>query len=338
MRKEITRAEEVVRLLSQDSRVFFCEALMRFGTDLASGGGVAAGQPPALENALEVLSLANQHLEGITLPVVVNKSSGSSSTAMGISSATRKGVRSLKIKTCLSLSFVFMKLDKCAPALEYIKKVEEEAKMLYTSGLGTSSSASSGTEAIEQMIQYSKFCIFAQDRRWDEAEKCLRGLLRSTHRFETALSMVKTFVEGSKLSARDNAPYFRALIDKYPEEPYFTEVRLANLQAMISYTEQVDETSTVTWDDPSSLSAIDLTLRIVREHESRLHPLAYENYERLKNILLERVQWSRLTDHPRVVLQWVNCMVQLLLAITRIPLVVPRAFPPRGVSRRRRRL
>ncbi len=328
MRQQISRAEEIARQLSQDSRVFFCETLLRFGTDLASGGGVATGQPAALDHALEVLSLANQQLEGMALSVMAGRNS-SSGPAGGISAATRKGVRSLKIKVFLSLSFVLMKLDRCAPALEYIKKVEEEAKTLLTSSGGASSrtgSSSSSTEAVEhpveQMVQYSKFCIFAQDRRWDSAEKSLRSLLRSTHRFETALSMVKTFVEGSKLPTRDSAPYFRALTDKFPEEPYFTEVRLANLQAMISNAEQPDETAIIAGGDASSLSAVDLTLCIVREHESRLRPLTHDNYARLKNILLERVQWSRLTDHPRVVLQWVNCMVLLLLAVKKMPVAV----------------
>jgi hypothetical protein len=183
------------------------------------------------------------------------------------------------------------------------------------------------------VLLYTKFSVFAQAQRWGDAELCLRSLLRETKSFETALSMVKTYVEGNRLSVNDSAALFRLLSDKFPQEPHFSEIRLCNLQTLLSSSSSssstqgkclqgvslthntgtgTGSTSMHGSDHFGSFDAVALSITIIREHRSGVRALTPEHYQRLKHVLLERVSWARIADHPGEVLEWSGCLLRLL--------------------------
>lgn len=365
-RRYVHSANEVIVPFEIHEKVFFCEYLLSTVFRLITSNeavGTESRKQMYFEESTRLLTVASNLLSVLKVPSVsiINSSGDNNLSNSGKDAVSHKPqqlkqkIYKLKMRVHMAMAYCFMETDQRNEALECVKYVELESEKSKVSSTNSSlqsnntTSVSSEVEskAIQETIAYSKFRIFAKDHDWVEAEQHLRSYLRMTQSFETALSVVRTFVDGHHLSLKESCALFKTLAAKFPNDPELTSIRLSNLQTMVAHIDSDRDTyinAATSNDGKKNLTlsdaycALDLANTIIQSHLQGSHKLDQNNYDVLRLILEERLAWYHTSKQWRAALDWADALYECIEGVARslstsaTSIVVTTAATPSSLS------
>jgi len=226
-----------------------------------------------------------------------------------------------KIQILLSMAYCCMTTNQCDKAMLHLKTAEqaiEKAKF----------EKKTFTEKdklyLIATLDYAKFSICSVENNWAAAEVHLRSYMKQANSYETALELITTFLKGNQLSSHKyTIEFYGMLLTHFPNEPFFTNTRISNLEMCVANI-SIHGEQTVTSEISQNKRALDLCDAIIIDHLSGHHSLNYQetdsdqentntpkNYKRLIKVLIGRVKWYYSSSEWAKLKEWADMYFKL---------------------------
>ena len=144
----------------------------------------------------------------------------------------RDELQKLKVKAQLSLAFAFKEMNQCDKAMASILSVE--SSLLTKIGQRDGNTADPSQRNMIQTVAYAKFAILIQDKDWEAAEQSLNILLLHAP-YDLAMDVITTYLEKNQNDIHSKGiELYRAVANKFPREPEFTNTRIRLVEYILS--------------------------------------------------------------------------------------------------------
>ena len=222
----------------------------------------------------------------------------------------------IKIKVLLSMAYCCMTTKQCDKAMVHLKTAEQTIEK---SSFDKRTLSEKEKAFIWATVDYAKFSVFAAEGNWAAAEAYLRNYMKQPTSYDTAIELISTFLKGNH---KFTVEFFTQLLSTFPNEPFFTNTRICNLEMTVANISIHGEQSTSS-DISQNKRAIDLCDAIITDHLNRTHPLNQEtdlngdktdvakNYKRVIKVLLGRVKWYYSSKEWIKLKEWADLYFKL---------------------------
>eukprot|EP01041_Mallomonas_annulata_P002114 gene2114-4130_t len=170
-----------------------------------------------------------------------------------------------------------------------------------------------------QKIHLARFHVYCCSGDIGAAEQDLRQFITSSSTYDMSLKAVQRFlsVEPHKEKALE---FFRLLASQHPKEPDFTVTRIRHLQYLLTHTRNYSSSNSNNRGSsgidihPDVTRAMAICHVIVTDHSCKERELSQENYQTVKRVLIENINWNRATANWRLVSDFAAILLQLVPA------------------------
>ena len=228
-----------------------------------------------------------------------------------------------KIQILLSMAYCCMTTNQCDKAMLHLKTAEQAIdKAKFEKKTFTEKDKS----YLIATLDYAKFSICSVENNWAAAEVHLRSyMMKQANSYETSLELITTFLKGNQQNSHKyTIEFYGMLLTHFPNEPFFTNTRISNLEMCVANI-SIHGEQMVTSEISQNKRALDLCDAIITDHLNGHHSLNYQetdstdqentsttkNYKRLIKVLIGRVKWYYSSSEWSKLKEWADMYFKL---------------------------
>lgn len=252
-----------------------------------------------LRDALHFITIALDLLDNVKIDELIN-CNDDNVVSSKVVDEFKEQIIEYKIKSFLMLVYIYSETDELPKALasiNAIEKIESE-----------NATCLSKIDSLSHSILFAKLTVALKENNNDKVDLLVKNLLKNPRTpFQTALSAVKKVIDSNMETEKERvSELFKLLVNKYPNDPEFTMIRISHLQATIS-SMKLEEKE----DENQGQRGRDIAIRILSDHLDKTHELCKEDFHLFRNIITEQLKWYDSLNLWNLVKIWSDLLISL---------------------------